>query len=82
MTTPLTFFTRKGCHLCDVALADLAPFVNSGRVTVTVVDLDEEADRDKQLAYTNDVPVVELRGRKIMKYRIDSERLERLLTTE
>ena len=46
---------------------------------LSVIDLDTEAPADKRKAYDWEVPVVELDGRKIMKYRIDEARLVRLL---
>ncbi len=75
----ITFYTRAGCHLCDVALTRLEPFRARGEISIEVVDLDREALPEKLAAYTNEVPVVELEGRKIMKYRVDTERLRRLL---
>jgi glutaredoxin len=75
----ITFYTRVGCHLCDLALTSLDPFRARGEISLEVVDLDREARPEKLAAYTNEVPVVELEGRKIMKYRVDTERLRRLL---
>jgi len=75
----VTFYTRAGCHLCDVALTSLKPFEARGEISIEVVDLDHDALPEKLAAYTNEVPVVELEGRKIMKYQVDTERLRRLL---
>ena len=75
----ITLYSRAGCHLCDVALTTLEPFRSRGEISIEVVDLDREALPEKLAAYTNEVPVIELEGRKIMKYRVDTERLRRLL---
>jgi hypothetical protein len=72
-------FTRKRCSLCDKAYEALARVRVAHPFTLTVVDLDAEAPADKKAAYDLEVPVVELDGRKIMKYRVDEERLVRLL---
>jgi hypothetical protein len=72
-------FTRKRCSLCDKAYEALARVCAKHPFTLTVVDLDTEAPADKRAAYDLEVPVVELDGRKIMKYRVDEERLLRLL---
>lgn len=75
------FFTRDGCHLCDEALAVLEQVRQDHAFELSVIDLDREAPLDKREAYDWEVPVVELDGRKIMKYRVDSARLIRLLET-
>lgn len=75
------FFTRDGCHLCDEALAVIEAVKQEHAFELTVVDLDREATPDKRAAYDWEVPVVELDGRKIMKYRVDRARLIRLLAT-
>lgn len=76
----LTLFTRERCHLCDTAHAVLERVRARVPFEITVVDLDREADPDKKKAYDWEVPVVELEGRKIMKYRVDEARLLRLLS--
>lgn len=76
----VTFYTREGCHLCDDALAIIEQIRTALPFELVVRDLDREAPRDKLAAYDHEVPVVELDGRKIMKYHVDPERLTRLLT--
>jgi glutaredoxin len=75
----LTFYTREGCHLCEEAHAALERVRGERAFRLVVLDLDREAPADKLRAYDHEVPVVELDGRKIMKYRIDEGRLLRLL---
>ena len=83
MPTPekhrLDFYTRQDCHLCDEALAVLDRIRRHHPFELSIIDLDREAPEDKRKAYDWEVPVVELDGRKIMKYRIDEARLLRLL---
>ena len=75
----VTFYTRERCHLCDEALAVLRDVADDEPFALDVVDLDRDAGADKRQAYDWEVPVVELDGRKIMKYRVDRARLLRLL---
>jgi glutaredoxin len=77
----VTLYTRQSCHLCDEALAALERVRAAQPFALSVVDLDEEAPPDKRAAYDWEVPVVELGGRKVMKYRVDEARLCRLLTS-
>ncbi len=76
----ITFYTRVDCHLCDVAHAQLQQVRASQAFELEILDLDTEAPADKKAAYDLEVPVVELDGRKIMKYRVDEQRLRRLLS--
>jgi len=75
----VTVFSRVDCHLCDEALAVLERVRSAHPFELVVLDLDREADADKRAAYDWEVPVVELDGRKIMKYHVDEARLVRLL---
>ena len=61
------------------ALAVLERVRSAHPFELVVLDLDREADADKRAAYDWEVPVVELDGRKIMKYHVDEARLVRLL---
>ncbi len=80
MRPRVTLFTRERCHLCDDAHAALERVRARLPFELAVVDLDREADPERRKLYDWEVPVVELEGRKIMKYRVDEQRLERLLT--
>jgi glutaredoxin len=79
MTARITLFTREGCHLCDDALGALERVRRERHFDLEVVDLDDGAPPDKRAAYDWEVPVIELDGRKIMKYHVDEARLVRLL---
>lgn len=76
----ITFYTRKDCHLCSEALSAIARVRHDHAFELRIVDLDVEAPADKRAAYDWEVPVIELDGRKIMKYRVDEQRLARLLS--
>lgn len=78
--TRITLFTRESCHLCDEAHEALDRVRAAHAFDLHIVDLDREASADKRAAYDWEVPVVEIEGRKIMKYRVDEARLLRLLT--
>lgn len=76
----LTLFSREDCHLCDVAHEALLRLQKELPFDLVVLDLDREAPEDKRAAYDWEVPVVELDGRKIMKFEVDDARLRRLLS--
>ena len=79
MTHRLTFYTRRACHLCDEALSVVARVRERVPCELEMIDLDTQASPEKLAAYDWEVPVVELNGRKIMKYTVDEARLLRLL---
>ena len=79
MAHAVTLFTRRSCCLCDEAHAALERVQAARPFDLTIVDLDTEAPPAKQAAYDLEVPVIELDGRKIMKFRVDEVRLARLL---
>ena len=64
--------TRKGCHLCEEALA----LLRRGGVEVTVRDVDADAELFR--LYDFRVPVVLLDGAVIAEGRIDSSMLNKL----
>jgi hypothetical protein len=61
-------YSRRGCHLCEVLLAELEPMVR-GRARISVRDVDE--DPEWRSAYGERVPVVCLDDQEICHYRLD-----------
>ena len=78
-TTSLTllFYTRAGCHLCDVAKRQLEQLRQRIPFQIEVRDVDE--DKAWAQRFGDEVPVGVLDGRKVFKYRIDIKRLETAL---
>jgi glutaredoxin len=76
----LTLYTRLECGLCDEAKEALLEVRRAIPFELELIDLDHEAPPEKRAAYDWEVPVVELHGRKIMKYHVDPARLARLLS--
>lgn len=76
----ITVYSRVDCHLCDVALGELERLRIAHGFDLHVIDLDRDAPPEKRAAYDCEVPVIELDGRKIMKYQVDEARLVRLLS--
>jgi glutaredoxin len=66
-------FTRRGCHLCEEAIALLARH----GLTPTLIDID--ADPALLARYTACVPVVEIDGRERFRGRVNEALLRRIL---
>lgn len=75
----VTFYTRVGCSLCHTALDVVESVRAEEPFELRIVDLDHQAPKEKLAAYDWEVPVLELDGRKVAKYRIERERLLRLV---
>lgn len=77
MTARVTFFTRHGCHLCDVARVVVE------RVCADLGEDFEEIDIDTsptlQAEYGDEVPVTLVDGRRHDFWRVDESRLRRAL---
>ena len=69
----VTLYTRKGCHLCDVALETLANFGIEPRI----VDIDQDESLRDQ--FNECVPVVEIDGKVRFRGQVPPVLLERLL---
>jgi hypothetical protein len=73
----LTLYTRPGCHLCD----DMKAIVSrvAARVPLTLEEVDISRDPDLEARYGLEIPVLEIEGKKVAKYRIGEDELKRVL---
>ena len=71
--TEVIFYTRAGCHLCDVALDLLRRYSQSP----VLVDID--ADEQLRAKFNTCVPVVEIDGKVRFRGRVNELLLKRLL---
>jgi Glutaredoxin-like domain (DUF836) len=72
----LLVFTAPGCSLCDTVLAEIAPLAAELGFSVRLVDITSDAALEAQ--YRECIPVGELQGRVVFKFRLDEARLRRL----
>lgn len=68
----VTLYTRKDCHLCDQAKADLQSLQE--RYPHRLVEIDIDTDPGLQKAYLVEIPVVEV-GPYVLKYPFDKQKL-------
>ena len=73
----VTFVTRTGCHLCEVAEPVVRQAASEAGVPYEVRDVD--ADPADRAAYTDKVPVVLLDGREHAYWQVDEKALRRAL---
>ena len=75
--TTVTFVTREGCHLCEVAEPVVRRAAAEAGVAYDVRDVD--ADPADRAAYTDKVPVVLLDGREHAYWQVDEKALRKAL---
>lgn len=74
----VTFLSRSGCHLCEVALRQVEPLVGRFGAELRIVNVD--TDRVLRERYGNDVPVIFLGSRELQRNRIDPGKVRAELT--
>ncbi len=72
-------YSRRGCHLCEVLIEELADIV-SGRAEIRVHDVDTRDDWRR--AFGLRVPVVKFDGRKVCEYTLDRDVISSLLADQ
>lgn len=71
------YLTRRGCHLCEVALPIVRAEADRAGSAVDVLDIDE--DPALRAAWDHDVPVVLVDGQVHARYRVDAQQLRAAL---
>ncbi|MCZ7663687.1 MAG: glutaredoxin family protein [Thermoleophilia bacterium] len=73
----LVLYSAPECSLCDKALQELRPLRDELGFGVRVVDI--SGDEELELRYRRRLPVGEVGGRTAFKYRVDADRVRRLV---
>ena len=72
-TANVVLYTRRGCHLCDDALAVLERYA----LAIEAIDIDSDPGLVER--YGDCIPVVVIDGRERFRGRVDEALLRRLL---
>jgi len=73
----LTLYSRPGCHLCEVMLEQLQPFLEKYSLEVQLVDI--ESDDELLRRYAIKIPVLALDGETLCQYQLDPQVLTQAL---
>jgi len=68
----VTVYSRGGCHLCDVALAEIEKFKNQFDFRLEKIQID--GDKNLEKLYGEEVPVILINGERHDFFRVDPER--------
>ncbi len=73
----LTLYSKKDCHLCDIAKKELNDLQKDLTFSITEVDIEKE--REVHEKYKHLIPVIEIDGKIIFTGRIDRNMLKNTL---
>jgi glutaredoxin len=69
----VTLYTRRGCHLCEVAKAIIDEVRAEQPFELVVIDVDR--DPALRARYTDDVPVIAVDGREAFRHHVAGDAL-------
>ena len=72
MRTQVTIYSRRNCHLCEVAREVVESAKNEAEFDFEVVFIDGEASLEKE--YGEEVPVTLINGKRHDYFRVDRAR--------
>ncbi len=73
----LKVYSKKNCHLCDIAKEQLLKLQRELMFSITEVDIEKDSEAFEKYKYL--IPVVEIDGRIISTYRINEDELKDLI---
>jgi glutaredoxin len=73
----LTIYSRPGCHLCEEMKAIVVRVQREHAFDLKEVDISGSTELERR--YGQEIPVLELDGRKVAKYRLDELTLVRMI---
>lgn len=73
----VTIYSKKDCHLCDVAKEILLKIRQEHPFSLTEIDIEKNKAAFEKYKYL--IPVIEIDGEKAFNYRIDEAELKKVL---
>ena len=75
--TNITVYSKKGCHLCEVALQKLLEIRQEFPFSLTEINIENDEELFQKYKYL--IPVIEIDGKEVFNYKIDENKLKELL---
>jgi hypothetical protein len=69
------FYSRRGCHLCEEAKAEIARAGCGGLFLLEEIDIDGDPELTRRYGW--DIPVIEIGGAVVFKHRLTAEEFRR-----
>ncbi|MDD5474030.1 MAG: glutaredoxin family protein [Candidatus Methanoperedens sp.] len=73
----VTIYSKKDCHLCDLARDTLIKIQQEFPFSITEIDIEKDKTAFDKYKYL--IPVIEIDGEKVFKYSINENELKNIL---
>ncbi len=73
----VTIYSKKDCHLCDIAKETLLKVQQDLPFSLNEIDIERDKTAFERYKYL--IPVIEIDGEKVFNYRIDENELKKIL---
>ncbi|MBI3653938.1 MAG: glutaredoxin family protein [Acidobacteria bacterium] len=73
----VTIYSKPGCHLCEVAKANIEASADLAAILIEEVNIEEDAALKEQYQY--DIPVIFINGVKAFKHTVEPQEFQRKL---
>lgn len=73
----ITIYSKKDCHLCDMAKDTLIKVQQKFPFSFTEIDI--EKDKAAFEKYKHLIPVIEIDGKEVFTYRVNEDELKKIL---
>ena len=74
----ITIYSKKGCHLCEVAMQKLLEIRQEFPFSLTEIDIENDEKLFQKYKYL--IPVIEIDGKEVFTYKIDENKLKEILS--
>ncbi len=75
----LKLYSKKDCHLCDIAKKELNDLMKEHTFSIIEVDIENDSEAFEKYKYL--IPVIEIDGKMMSTGKIDRDRLKNALTS-
>ncbi len=73
-------YTKSGCHLCDIARETLEKIMKEFHFSLHEINIEKDKKVFEEYKYL--IPVIEIDGKPVFKYRINKAELIRILKSK
>lgn len=73
----IMIYSKKDCHLCDIAMETLLKIRKEFPFSLTEIDIEKDKEIFEKYKYL--IPVIEIDGEKIFTYKVNEAELKAIL---
>ena len=76
----IILYSKKGCHLCEIAREKLLEIKKEISFALNEVDIEKNEEIFEKYKYL--IPVIEMDGKMVFNYKVNEEELKKLLRSQ